>query len=427
MDITNFNRYFYTFFKGFGASEILSVWLNLLANSLIVLLLTLLLSSLLTKFLNGFLKRVSEKTTNTFDDYLYHNKLSSHFAQLLTLYFVRWMLPVVLVDFEFWLETATKLVNVLTVVLIILLIRSILLTFKDFLRTLTSFKDKPIESYIQVFMIFLWFFGLIFIFSLLTGRSVWTFLTAMGALSAVVLLIFKDTILGFVASIQISVNDTVRIGDWITMDKYGADGDVVEINLSSVKVRNFDKTITTIPTYYLISDSFKNWRGMSVSGGRRIKRAILLKTASIHFLTAEEIKKLREIDLLNDYLDQRTEEIDAYNQQHNINKEILINGRNLTNIGVFRTYVDEYLKNHPGLNKDMIVMSRQLQPTPQGIPLEIYAFSQDKVWLNYEGIIGDIFDHLLAAVPYFNLEVYELPTGNNFNFLQQQERTTDKK
>ena len=203
----------------------------------------------------------------------------------------------------------------------------------------------------------------------------------------------------------------VRIGDWITFDKYGADGDVIEINLATVKVQNFDMTITTIPTYALISDSFKNWRGMNQSGGRRIKRSLILEQQRIKFLTQEDINALKKIELLAPYLDQRNDKIIAYNTENKVNKELLINGKNLTNIGVFRKYVESYLENHSALNKEMTMMTRQLSPTSQGVPLEIYAFSSDKRWQNYEYIIADVFDHLLSAVPYFDLEIFELPTS----------------
>ena len=207
------------------------------------------------------------------------------------------------------------------------------------------------------------------------------------------------------------------------MEKYGADGDVIEINLASVKVRNFDNTITTIPTYYLISDSFKNWRGMSVSGGRRIKRALLIQATSIHYINDEELQKFKQFELISDYLEKRQADIDQHNQKNKVNKEVLLNGRNMTNFGIFRKYVDAYLNQHSAINKDMMIMTRQLDPTPQGIPLEIYAFSKDKVWQNYEHIIADIFDHLLAATPYFNLELYELPTGYDFRKLSQMNPT----
>ena len=198
---------------------------------------------------------------------------------------------------------------------------------------------------------------------------------------------------------------------WITFDKYGADGDVIGITLATVKVQNFDKTITTIPTYALVSDSFKNWRGMQDSGGRRVKRSLIISQKSIRFLTDEYIESLKKIQLIKPYLITRSEKINSYNLENVVDKTLAINGRNLTNIGVFRKYVSSYLENHPAVNKDMTLMVRQLAPTSQGLPLEIYAFSADKRWVNYEYIMADVFDHLLAALPYFELEVFELPTN----------------
>jgi miniconductance mechanosensitive channel len=219
--------------------------------------------------------------------------------------------------------------------------------------------------------------------------------------------VFKDTILGFVASIQVSVNDMVRIGDWITFQKYGADGDVIEINLATVKVRNFDHTITTIPTYALISDSFKNWRGMTQSGGRRIKRALNIRMSSVRHLNETDINKLLSVDLIKDYITQKSEDIAAYNSENDIDKTLSINGRNLTNIGVFRKYIESYIENHSAINKDLMIMARQLEPTEKGLPIEIYAFSSDKRWQNYEYIIADIFDHVIAAASTFDLKIYE--------------------
>jgi len=327
-------------------------------------------------------------------------------------------LPVVFTDYtnvEFYAE---KLLKVLLVVNVIRLVRTVFKSIKDYLKTLPLFADKPVESYIQVFMIILWVFGIIIIFSVISGKSLWEFFTALGAISAVLILVFKDTILGFVASIQVSVNDTVRIGDWITMEKYGADGTVTEINLASVKIRNFDNTISTIPTYYLISDSFKNWRGMSESGGRRIKRYLLIKSASIRFLNDDEVKEIRKIELLKPFIDVRKPEIDQHNQQKTVDKSLAINGRHLTNFGLFRMYVDEYIANNPQVNHEMLFMSRQLQQTPHGIPLEVYAFSSDKRWPFYERVMADIFDHLIASIPYFKLELYEYPGGTDLNFDQ---------
>ncbi len=401
-------RYFYNLFISKGVSEHIAEYLNVIIGVCILIVVIFFLDFIMRKVIIAIFKSYASRSKNTFDDYLVKNKTFDYLAHIIPLSFVIWVLPMLFMAFptaEKYLET---LFDIMIIVLVIWILRSILRTFRDFLKSLSSFKDKPIDSYVQVFMIFVWTIGVIFIFSSMTGKSVWTFLTALGAMSAVILLIFKDTILGFVASIQVAVNDTVRIGDWITMEKYGADGDVVEINLSSVKVQNFDKTITTIPTYHLTSESFRNWRGMMDSGGRRIKRALLIKTSSISFLSKKDLENLKKIALISDYIDDIQKDIDTYNQDHSIDKSTLINGRNLTNMGVFRAYVDLYLEGHPYINKNMTIMSRQLAPTAQGTPLEIYAFSNDKVWKNYEKIMADIFDHLLSAIPYFTLEVFEL-------------------
>jgi miniconductance mechanosensitive channel len=281
------------------------------------------------------------------------------------------------------------------------------------LNTKERLKDKPINSYVQVILIVVWSIGLLSAFAIVTGIPFFKFLTTLGAASAVILLIFRDTIMGFVASLQVSINDMLQNDDWITFEKFGADGNVIEINLATVKVQNFDKTITTIPTYALISDSFKNWRGMEDSGGRRIKRAVIIKQSSICYLSDSKVDKLKQIDLISDYLEKKSTDISNYNLKNNINKDLLINGRNLTNIGVFRKFVESYIENHSAINKDMMIMTRQLPPTTQGIPIEIYAFSKDKRWQNYEYIMADIFDYIIAAVPYFDLEVFELASEFN--------------
>lgn len=401
-------RYFYHLFVSKGFSENTSEYLNLLIGVSILLLAVWIIDFIVGKVCVAIFKAYASKSKNTFDDYLVKNKTFDYLGHIVPLSLIIWILPELFIAFPTTEKYLELLFDIMAIVLVILIFRSVLRTFRDFLKSLPSFKDKPIDSYVQVFMIFVWSIGAILIFSSITGKSIWTFLTALGAMSAVILLIFKDTILGFVASIQVAVNDTVRIGDWITMEKYGADGDVIEINLSSVKVQNFDKTITTIPTYHLISESFRNWRGMMDSGGRRIKRSLLIKTSSITFLSKDDLTQLQKIEIIKDYLSNIQAEIDRYNTDQNVDKSILINGRNLSNMGIFRVYVESYLENHPYINKDMTIMSRQLAPTAQGTPLEIYAFSNDKVWKNYEKIMADIFDHLLSAIPYFNLEVFEL-------------------
>jgi len=275
-------------------------------------------------------------------------------------------------------------------------------------------RNRPIKGFVQVVKILVLCGAAIILISILINESPLLLLSGLGAITAVLLLVFKDTILSLVASVQLSTNDMLRVGDWIEMPGMNADGDVIDISLHTVKVQNFDKTITTIPTYALISDSFKNWRGMTSSGGRRIKRALILKQESVKFLTPDSLERLKKIELISEYITNRGNDIDAYNQKNEVDKSVLINGRNLTNLGVFRKYIDSYINVHSGINKDMTIMVRQLAPTSQGLPIEVYAFSSDKRWVNYEYIMADIFDHLLAAIPYFDLEGFELPSSTNF-------------
>ena len=356
----------------------------------------------------GLFYRISRKTKTHFDDLLIKNKTAKRLAYLFPVLFLYQFLPEIFSNNQTVFELLKNILEAFSIVIIINLIRALLKTINDYIKTIPSFKDKPIDSYIQVIMIFLWFIGGILILSVLTGKDLGTFLTTFGALSAVLLFVFKDTILGFVASVQITVNDTVRIGDWITMPGNNADGDVISISLSAVQIQNFDKTITSIPTYKLLSDAFINWRGMSDSDGRRIKRSLLIKISSIRFLEAEELVEIEKIERIKPFIEKRKAEIESSNQREKNDKKLLINGRNLTNLGLFRNYTEAYLKEHPMVNPNMTIMCRQLSPTAQGIPLEVYVFSVDKDWKNYEHIAADIFDHLLAATKYFNLECFEL-------------------
>ncbi len=351
---------------------------------------------------------IARKTKTKFDDLLVSNKTAKYIAHLIPLLFIYKSVPIILKEFVYWETVFGKLVGVYIVLLILWIVRTIFNAIRDYLKQDHKFSDKPIDSYIQVIMIVLWIFGIIIIVSEIFDIDTKNLLAILGTVSAVIILIFRDTILGFVASVQVSLNDMVRIGDWITFDKFGADGDVTEINLATVKVRNFDNTTTTIPTYSMISDSFRNWRGMLDSDGRRIKRYVLIKASSIRFMKDQEIENLKRIQLLTSYIQHRQDEILKYNSNHNVDKTIAINGRNMTNFGLFRKYITQYLHNHPGLNKDMILLCRQLQPTQNGIPLEIYAFSNDKKFENYEYIMADIFDHIFASIKYFDLEIYEM-------------------
>ena len=398
-------HWLYDYLTSTGMSDDSAKYLNMLVLLIATIVIAIFVHFIVRKILLQFFTHFSSKTKTSFDDLLIKNKAPRNIAHII---------PFVFIDFPYFENFFQKGLQVFTIILVLWIVRSLLNTLKDYFKTLASLKDKPIDSYIQVFMIFAWLIGVLSAFAIITGIEFIQFITTIGAASAVVLLVFKDTILGFVASIQVSINDMVRIGDWITFEKYGADGDVIEINLSTVKVQNFDRTITTIPTYALISDSFKNWRGMEDSDGRRIKRSLNIKLDSIHYLSKDELNNIKKIQSITTYLEKRQADIDSYNTKNNINKDLLLNGRNLTNIGVFRKYIETYIENHSGTNKEMMIMVRQLAPGTQGIPLEIYTFSNDKRWKNYEYIMSDIFDHVIAAVPYFNLEIFELPSNSSF-------------
>lgn len=401
-------HYLYDILIKQGVSETTAKYLNMITLLISVLLVALIIDYVTKRILWRFANGIAKRTKTNFDNILISNKLPRNIAHIIPLLILIEFLPQIFTDFTFAGDIIEKTLKVIGIILTLRIISSVLNSTKDYLKTLPRYKDKPVDSYIQVFMIFAWLLGVFSMFAVVTGVSFFQFTTTLGAASAVIILIFKDTILGFVASIQVSINDMVRIGDWITFEKYGADGNVIEINLATVKVQNWDKTITTIPTYALISDSFKNWRGMMASNGRRIKRSVIIKASTIKFLTAKDIERLKSIELVSDYLESRSKEIIKYNNEKKIDKSLLINGRNLTNFGLFRKYLQTYVENHSAVNKEMTLMVRQLEPTPQGIPMEIYAFSSDQRWVNYEYIVGDIFDHVLASVGYFDLEVFEL-------------------
>ncbi|OYX23515.1 MAG: mechanosensitive ion channel protein MscS [Flavobacteriales bacterium 32-35-8] len=353
----------YNYLKELGLTDTLAINLNMLALTLVLILLVFIVDFVIRKLLIQAFIQFAKRSKTNFDDLLISNKVPRNVAHIVPLLIALEFVSVVFIDFPVFETFFERALKVFAIVLTLWIVRSLLHTLKDYFKTLPNLKDKPIDSYIQVFMIFVWVVGVFSAIALITRIPFLNFITGLGAASAVIILIFKDTILGFVASIQVSINDMVRIGDWITFEKYGADGDVIEINLATVKVQNFDKTITTIPTYALISDSFKNWRGMTTSDGRRIKRALYIKQSGVKYLSDDDVNRLKNIQLLASYLESRQADIKSHNTQNNINKELLLNGRNLTNIGVFRKYIDVYLKNHSAINKDMMIMARQLAPT----------------------------------------------------------------
>ncbi|EDM44541.1 putative transmembrane transport protein [unidentified eubacterium SCB49] len=410
--------YYSTFLKEYfidiGLNNTIAIGLNILISLLVVALIATILDIVFRKIIVQSFKIFSDKTRSTFDDFLIQSNFPRFISHFIPVSIVWLVIPYIFIAYPKLILLLHKIILIYIVILSALVFRSILRTIKNYAETKPKYQDKPIQSYVQVFMIFAWGTALFFIVNLVIGYDIINVAT-FGAASAVVLLIFKDTILGFVASIQVSVNDIVRIGDWITFSKFGADGYVTEINLATVRVQNFDNTFTTVPTYSLIADSFQNWRGMQESKGRRIKRSIFIKQSTIKFMSNEDLNKLKQIQLIAPYIEHREREVSAFNKSLNADKSSLINGRNQTNLGVFRMYAESFISENELINPDLFLMVRHLAPTDKGIPLEIFCFTYDKAWQNYERIQADIFDHLIASVPYFGLEIFENPTGSDFS------------
>ena len=395
------------FLISIGLKASISDWTSVLTLVFLTLLIIFLLDYIIRKIIRVVFVKIANRSKTNFDDIMVKHKVPRNIAHFFPLIIAYKTMPNIFYEHISLRIIIEKFILVIGILFIVWGLSSVFRSIKDFFKSIERLKDKPIDSYIQVLMIFIWLTSIFAIFAVVSGISFWEFMAGLGTVSAVIILVFKDTILGFVASIQVSVNDMVRIGDWITFQKYGADGDVIEINLATVKVRNFDHTITTIPTYALISDSFKNWRGMTESNGRRIKRSLKIRMSSIRHLNSEDLKKLSKIHRIKDYISSKSKEINDYNAKNIVDKSLLINGRNLTNIGVFRKYIESYVEEHSAINKDLMIMARQLEPNENGLPIEIYAFSNDKRWQNYEYIIADIFDHIIATSSTFDLEIYE--------------------
>jgi len=359
------------------------------------------------------------RTKTKFDDYLIQNNVLRNLTHFIPLVIAKYALPIIFSGFPKWTEITLKITYFLIIITFCLIINGISKSFRDILKTNKSFVDKPLDSYFQVVSIVIFSVGGIIIISGLTGKTPYGFLYSLGAASAILMLIFKDTILGFIASIQVSVNDMVRVGDWVSLPKYNADGFVLSMNLNTVKVQNWDKTISTIPTYAFINDSFVNWRGMFDSGGRRIKRAIYFKISSFSFCDKEMIDKFKNYSLIREYILDKEKEIEEHNTKLAEKSEVSVNIRRLTNIGVFRIYAENYIKENKNINPNMTAMVRQLAPTSKGLPLEIYCFTSDTRWIFHEKICADIFDHLLTVAYEFGLEVFEEPSGKDFAKLVQ--------
>lgn len=367
----------------------------------------------------GLIRRLLSASTSKSDDILVERNVFDRLSQLAPAVIIYVLAPLALADYPAANSFVTTLCLIYMVVIGILFVDVLINAGLEIYDTFPISKDFPITSFAQVAKLALYFLGFVTVVSLILGESPATLIAGLGALTAVLMFVFKDPILGFVAGIQLSANRMVTVGDWIEMPKFGVDGDVMEIGLTTVKIRNFDKTITTVPTQTLISDSFKNWRGMEETGGRRIKRSIFLDVSTIKFCDEEMIKRFSSVQYIADYVEKKKDEISKFNQVADADLTQLVNGRRMTNIGTFRAYVEAYLLHHPKISKSLTLLVRQLQPTENGLPIEIYVFCLDTNWIAYEKIQADIFDHIFAAASGFDLRVFQNPTGSDFKGFTQ--------
>jgi miniconductance mechanosensitive channel len=353
------------------------------------------------------------KTKNKWDDVLYEKKVFSRLANIAPAVVVYWFAPV-FQSIESGLKRATVAYMVLVVMFVF---KSLSNAFLEIYESSEIAKEKPLKGIVQTAVLIIYIIGFIVIIAVLMGKSPALILSGLGAMTAVLMLVFRDTILGFVAGVQISSSNSIRKGDWIVMKKFDADGEVIDIALHSIKIQNWDKTIVSIPSHKFLEESFTNWRGMQESGGRRICRNLNIDLTSVHYLSQEEIEKLKKIHLISDYIDRRLVEITQWNTENKADTSVPVNGRKLTNIGTFRHYIKNYLAQNKKIRKDMTLLVRQLQPNEHGIPLQIYVFTDTTVWAEYEDIQSDIFDHLIASSQYFGLTLYQNPSGNDFRKL----------
>ncbi len=403
-----------------GMPEGLEATTRTVIVAVIIFSLAILADIITRKIIVNGIKRFVRKTKTQLDDILIQRRVFHKIAHVVPGLIIYFSAVFIFSDYPVLGDVVTRLALIYIIIVLLLSIDSFINALHQIYLTTPVSEGRPIKGYVQVVKIIIYFIAIILIIASLTKESPGKLLTGLGAMAAVLILVFRDTILGFVASIQLSANKMVKPGDWIEMPSHNADGPVLDISLNTVKVQNWDKTIATVPTYALVSESFKNWKGMEESGGRRIKRSINIDMNSVRFVDEEMAEKFKKIQVLKDYVVQREEEILKYNKENKIDGSILVNGRRMTNLGTFRKYVEEYLHRHPKIHNDMTFLVRQLQPDERGLPIEIYVFSNDQEWANYEAIQSDIFDHILAVIPQFELRVFQNPSGRDFQNLVSQ-------
>ncbi len=403
---------------------------NELFSSFFEFILTLIVSYLLflffRKFINVVLKSIAHKTESTWDDILIERRVFNRLAYLAPVYLVYFLIPTVFEPFPDLVLFFLMGLKVTTIVIVMLVILAFLNAVLSIYQQFEISKSRPIKGYLQVIKIVVYILVSISIISVLVGKSATLLIGGFGAFSAVAMLVFKDSLLGLAAGVQLTANDMLRTGDWITLPKYDVDGTVIDITLTTIKIQNGDKTISTIPAYSLFSDSFRNWRGMEESGGRRIKRWVNIDMTSISFCTPEMIEKFKKFQNIANYIIEKEEQIKLLNADISLDPTLIVNSRRQTNIGVFRAYLMAYLQNRQDINTEMTYVVRQLQPTETGLPIEIIAFSRAKAFADYENVQSDIFDHILAVIPEFDLRVFQNPTGNDFMAVGQIASTPDQ-
>jgi miniconductance mechanosensitive channel len=384
---------------------------------LIIILISYLFFKITHRLLLTFLRRIAAKTETRWDDVLVEQKVFNRLAYLVPAYILHLTVPLALAPYPDLITAIQLGIKIYSTIIVMLIFsaffNSVLLIYQQYPVS----KTRPIKGYIQVAKIILYLLVSITVISFLLGQNPLLMIGGLGAFSAVLLLVFKDSILGLVAGVQLTVNDMLRPGDWISLPKYDADGTVIDITLTTVKVQNWDRTFTTVPAYALFAESFKNFRGMEESGGRRIKRSINIDMNSVKFCTPDMLQKFERIHYVAQYIKDKEVEIKKFNEAQNIDPHVLVNGRRQTNLGVFRNYLKNYLLNHPKIHNDMTFLIRHLQPTETGIPIEVYVFSREQAWAVYEAIQADIFDHILAVIPEFELRVFQNPSGADFKSL----------
>ena len=385
--------------------------LTIALDALTLALIAFVADFIMRKIFITIVARLVKKSKTHWDDYFFEQKVFKNLAHLIPAIIVLYSLDWVFDDLPNLLPHLENLVKIYIIVLVVIVINKALKAFESLMNSDEKWANSSLRIVSQIVRILSFFVAAIFVVSILSGIKAASLIGIFAGTSAILILIFQDTIVGLLANLQITMYDLLRVGDWVTLSKYGADGDVMAIDLTTVKIRNFDKTISTVPAKAFVNDSFINWRGMKEAEGRRIKRNIIIDISSIHFCSPEEIEKFSKVKLLHDYILDRQNTIDQYNKLHHLDSPQELNGRAQTNIGVYRNYILNYLRNHPSIDGKFTTMVRQLQPTAQGVPIEVYCFTNTTVWAEYERIQADIFDHLYTATNHFGLQLYQAPSG----------------